>query len=406
MAEKMALHGLKVLEWGNTQAVPAGAKCLADFGAQVIKVESARFPDLTRVALPLVKGVPPPENSTSFSHLNTSKMSITLNLTKPKGVELFKRIAAWADVVVQNQKPGAIRKVGLGYEELRKVKPDIIMVNASLRGQEGPGVGVGGWGHNSSATAGHTYLTRFPGGNPSNPGRNAPADVLAYLLVVIATLAAVDYRRRTGKGQCIDVAQIEPLVHFLGTGILDYRVNGRIQEPVGNRDPHACPHAAFRCKGDDEWCAIAVFAEGEWEALCRVAGHREWTTDPRFASLAARKRNEDELESLIGSWTADHSPEEVMALLQEAGVAAGVVQNVDDIMERDLQVRERRVYRKVRHPLIGEFYHSGWPFVLSETPYELRHAPLMGQDNEYVFSKILNMSKDEIAELMQEGVIA
>jgi benzylsuccinate CoA-transferase BbsF subunit len=328
-----------------------------------------------------------------------------LDLKNPRGIELFKRLVSWADVVIQNQRPGLMGEMGLGYEELKKVNEDIIMINVSIVGQTGPFATIGGWGNYSMAICGHYFLYRFPSDPPSSPGRNAPSDFIGAIFGAIAATAALDYRRRTGKGQCIDANQIEPMVQFLTPGILDWAVNKRVQAPVGNREPLAAPHGAFRCKGDDKWCVIAVFTDKEWRSFCRVIGNPEWTKPPKFASLSLRHENEDELERLVETWTIDHTPQEVMTMMQEAGVPAGVVQNNEDIVDHDPQVKQRGLFPRQQHPVLGECYFTRWPFILSKTPSEVRRSPCLGEHNEYVFTKILGISDEEFIELVNSGVI-
>jgi benzylsuccinate CoA-transferase BbsF subunit len=250
-----------------------------------------------------------------------------------------------------------------------------------------------------------TYLTGYPDGGPQKPTSNVPADVIGSTFVSIATLIALDYRRRTGNGPHIDVAQLDPMVFFFGPGVLDYTTNKRIQERIGNCDLYACPHGAFRCKGDDEWCAIAVFTEDEWKAFCRVIGNPDWTKHPEFATFESRKKSEDQLERLVEEWTINHTPQEVMTIMQSRGVPAGMLQNIDDIIERDPQVKERRFFRQVKHPIIGEFMLRSWPFILSETTCEIRAAPLIGQDNHRIITEILGMSEDEFVELVNSKVL-
>ncbi|MBI2854081.1 MAG: CoA transferase [Chloroflexi bacterium] len=401
-----ALKGLKVLEWGIAQFAPAATRCLSDFGAQVIKIESTETPDVLRQLQPQVKGLPPLDNAPGFTHFNTGKMSLTLDLSQPRGVDIFKRLAVWADIVVQNQRPGAMEKLGLGYEDLKKLKPDIIMVNGSVAGQEGPGKKVRGWGFHTSAISGVTFLTGYPGKEPLFPGWNVPADVLGSLFLTIACLAALRYKARTGKGQCIDATQLEPMVHILGASLLDLTANGRPQERIGNRHPYASPHGAFRCKGDDQWCTIAVFSDEEWRAFCEVLGNPAWTREAAFATLESRKKNEDELEKKVEEWTLNYPPQEVMDRLQSKGVPAGKVQRINEIMTIDPQVKQRGVYREVNHPLIGRFLAPAWPFILSETPCEIRHGPLIGQDNNRIITEILGMSDAELVELVNSKVLS
>jgi benzylsuccinate CoA-transferase BbsF subunit len=360
---------------------------------------------MTRLSLPYRDNIPHPDRAGTFVLFNTGKKSFTLDVKKPRGQEIFKKLVSWADLVIQNQRPGLMRGMGLGYEELKKAKEDIILLDVSIVGQEGPLTGSGGWGANSMAQTGHFYLYGFPGGEPLTPGFTATTDVIVPLYVVMAGIAALDYKRRTGKGQHIDISQLEPAVYFLGPGLLDYAVNNRIQQPVGNREPYAAPHNVFRCKGDDKWCAIAVFTDEEWRGFCRVLGNPEWTKSPKFTTLLARKENEDELEKLVNKWTINYTAREVMMMMQKAGVPAGVVQNAEDIVDFDPQVKARELLPKRHHPVMGDCLHTRWSFILSKTPCEIRTAPCLGEHNYYVCTEILGMSDEEFMELVDSEVI-
>jgi benzylsuccinate CoA-transferase BbsF subunit len=182
-------------------------------------------------------------------------------------------------------------------------------------------------------------------------------------------------------------------------------VNGRIQPPVGSRDGYAAPHNAFRCKGDDQWCAIAVFTDEEWQKFCRVLGNPEWTKSPSFATLIDRKNNEDELEEHVNRWTARYTPREVMTMMQEAGVPAGVVQNAEDVVDFDPHVKAREVLLRLHHPVVGDYLHTRWPFIMSKTPADIRRGPLIGEDNNYVCTEILGMSDEEFVKLINDEVI-
>jgi benzylsuccinate CoA-transferase BbsF subunit len=225
------------------------------------------------------------------------------------------------------------------------------------------------------------------------------------LFAVMAGIAALDYKRRTGKGQHIDASQLEPLVHFIGPAVLDYTLNGRVPAPIGSRDCHAAPHNAFRCKGDDHWCAIAVTTDEEWRSFCRVLGNPAWAKSPRFATLAARKKNEDELEENINLWTARYTPQEVMTMMQKAGVAAGAMQNAEDIIEHDPQIKARGTLLRRNHPVVGDYWYTRWPAVFSRTPPDIRRGPLMGEHNHYVCTEILGISDEEFIALVNEEVI-
>jgi benzylsuccinate CoA-transferase BbsF subunit len=353
----MPFEGVKVLEW--TQAIngPLIGGYLADFGAEVIKIESTIFPEMGRTSSPYKDNIPGPDRSITFNIFNSSKKSFTVNLRNPSGRQILLKLVAWADIVLQNQRPGLMRQMKLGYEELKKVKEDIILLEVSIMGQEGPLVGVGGWGSNSMAQSGQFYYYRFPR-TPNSPGFTAVPDVVTPMFAAMSAIAALDYRNKTGKGQHLDISQLEPLVHFLGPAVLDFTANGRIQPPVGSHDCHAAPHNAFRCKGEDKWCAIAVFSEQEWQAFCQVLGNPEWTQSSKFATLAARKRNE--LYEHINKWTTDYTARgnDMMN-----AAAAGIVK-MPDIVDYDPQVKDRGLLLQMNHPVVGDYLHTRWPFIV------------------------------------------
>ena len=401
MEAKLPFQGIKVLEWTQALTGPWSTRCLADFGAEVIKIEFQRMS-----MAPYKDNIPGPDRSIAFALTNTGKKSLTLDMKIPRGQEIFKKLVNWADLVLQNQRPGLMKNMSLGYEELKKVKEDVILVDVSIMGQEGPLVGkVGAWGSNSMAQSGQFYYYRFPDGEPLTPGFTATTDAIAPLFIAMACIAALDYKRKTGKGQHIDICQLEPIVHFLGPAILDYTVNNRIAEPAGNRSPYAAPHNAFRCKGDDRWCVIGVSTDEEWEGFCQVLGNPEWAKSPKFATLSARKENETELEELVNKWTMNYTPREVMTMMQEAGVPAGIVQNVEDIVDFDPQVKARELLPRQHHPVIGDFLYTRWPFLFSKTPVLIQRAPCLGEHNHYVCTGILGMSDEDFVELLNSEVI-
>jgi benzylsuccinate CoA-transferase BbsF subunit len=406
MDKRLPFEGVKVVEW--TQAIngPWTGAWFSDFGAEVIKIESTKFPEMGRVSSPYKDNIPGPNRSITFNTFNTSKKSFTVDLKHPRGRELFMKLVSWADIVLQNQRPGLMKKMGFGYEELRKVKEDIIVMDVSIMGQDGPLVGVGGWGSNSMAQSGQFYYYRFPDSGPLSPGFTAVPDAIGPVYAAMAGIAALDYKRRTGKGQHLDISQLEPMVHFLGPAVLNYTINNRIQPPIGSRDPNAAPHNAFRCRGDDRWCVIAVFTDQEWQAFCRVLGNPEWTQSAKFATLSARKENESELEELVTQWTMQYSPREVMTLMQDAGVPAGMVQNVEDIVDFDPQVKARELLLTLHHEVVGDYLHTRWPFIMSKTPPDIKTGPLMGEHNHYICTEILGMSDEEFVELINEEAVA
>jgi len=220
---------------------------------------------------------------------------------------------------------------------------------------------------------------------------------------VVAVLAALDFRRRTGNGQYIDISQVESSLFFLSPVLLDYFVNNRVQTRRGNRSSRAAPHGAYRCRGDDRWCAIAVFTEEEWQSFCQIIGEPAWTRDPKFSNAQSRRRNSDELDRLVESWTVNYTPEQVMAVMQEKGVPAGVVQSTEDL-DKDTHLRHRNYFQTVNTQEIGPYPHQRPPVVLSKTPSELQPAPSFGEHTEYICTKLIGFSEEQFTELMQSGV--
>jgi benzylsuccinate CoA-transferase BbsF subunit len=271
-------------------------------------------------------------------------------------------------------------------------------------GNSGPWRDYVGFGPTVQAFSGITYLTSFPGKPPLGLGTSY-ADHIAGLIACLALLSALEYRRKTGEGQYIDVSQVEAMAGLLGDAILDYTVRGEEVEPVGNSSTEAAPHGVYRCQGDDRWCAIAVFTDEEWQGFKRALGNPPWAEDKRFATLAGRLKHSEELDRLVEDWTKERTAEEAMALLQRQGVAAGVVQDASDLAE-DPQLKERGFFIELDHPELGKTISDAVPIRLSDTPARYtRAAPIQGQDNNYVYRELLGMSEDEIDKLREQGVI-
>jgi crotonobetainyl-CoA:carnitine CoA-transferase CaiB-like acyl-CoA transferase len=399
---KKPLEGIKVVDFCWLIAGTRTSKALADYGAEVIKIESSTRPDPSRPLGPFKDGIPG-LNRGNANQWNTSKLSVALNFTHPKGVEAAKKLVAWADVVVENFAGGVMDRLGLGYKELKKIKPDIIMLSSCMQGQTGPHADHPGLGAHLTALAGFCHITGWPDREPPNLG--VYTDFIVPRFNAAAILAALDYRRRTGRGQYLDMSQYESSVHFMAPLVMDYAINQRVAMRMGNRSDSAAPHGAYRCRGEDRWCAIAVFTDEEWRSFNEAIGNPAWTNDLKFATLPARKENEDELDRLVEEWTINHSPEEVMSLMQATGVAAGVVETGEDLLEHDAQLRHRHFFWELNHPEIGKYRTAGPAFKLSKSPREVRSAPLLGEHSEYVFKEILGMSDDEIVEMVMEGVV-
>jgi benzylsuccinate CoA-transferase BbsF subunit len=379
MTNQPVLKGIRILDFTWVLAGPYATRLLADFGAEVIKVQPR---------------LPQEEDTFSRGYYNTwnrNKLGINLNLNEPQGVALAKRLVALSDAVVENFTPRVMANLGLDYENLKKIKPDIIMLSLSTMGNSGPCRDYAGFGPTIQAFSGITHLTSHLGKPPLGLG-TAYADHVAALLACLALLGALEYRLRTGEVQYIDVSQVEAMVSLLGDGF----VPGKEE---------AAPHGTYRCKGDDRWCAIAVFTAEEWLGFKRALGNPPWAEDKRFATFSGRLRNKEKLDSLVGDWTRRHSAEEAMSLLQEQGVAAGVAQSASDLAQ-DPQLRERGFFIELDHPQLGKTVSDAVPIRLSDTPPRYtRPAPLLGHDNDYVYGELLGLSEVELTELKEQGII-
>jgi crotonobetainyl-CoA:carnitine CoA-transferase CaiB-like acyl-CoA transferase len=295
-------------------------------------------------------------------------------------------------------------RLGLDYQSLKQVKPDLIMLSSSNLGQTGPHAHHAGFGSQLSSLAGFTHLTGYPDGSPQIL-YGPYIDYIAVAYGAAAILAALDYKRRTGKGNYIDTAQYETGLQYLAPILLDYRVNGKIASRAANRDPYASPHGAYPCKGDDSWCVLSVHSESEWQALCRLMGDPAWTADKKFSSHESRKANEDELDLKIGEWTAGFTALEVMDKLQSAGVKAAVVNTMKDIYS-DPQLSRRPQWVELEHPEIGKMHYQRPPFLLSKTPPgPVKRDPLLAEHNEYFYRSLLGLTREEYTELVDAQVI-
>ena len=427
MKKRFPLEGVRFADFSWFGAGPYVTRLLAAYGAEVIRVESSTKLDGMRWQAPRKPDVTPSYNiSGMYNNFNPGKLGITLNLNHPEAQELAKKLISISDVVLDNFYPGAMEKWGLGYKELVKIKPDIIVATMPVMGITGPYTMWRGFGTSIRTMAGIDYMTGNPDRPPIGTGMAALPDFSCNPYhATTAIMAALHFRNKTGEGQFIEVAQFESTVCWTETAILDYTANGHIQEGMRNRLPNAVPHGVYRCraedgevdycampesvpehrKKDERWCAIAVFTDDEWKAFCDAIGNPPWTKEEKFATFLNRKKNEDELDRLVGDWTIDKSAEEVMTLLQKAGVSAGVVQDGEDLLTRDPQLKERGFHVYLDHPEAGRIAHDGLTFSLSATPGEIRRAPLLGEHNEYVYRDILGLSEQEIDRLTVEGVL-
>ncbi|GBC82772.1 Succinyl-CoA:(R)-benzylsuccinate CoA-transferase subunit BbsF [bacterium HR10] len=398
-----ALEGVKVVEFGGYAAGPFIGKYLANFGATVVHVESKERPDGFRLQYPPFKddriGI---NRSGCFTIHNDSKYGITLNLKHPEGKRLAYRLVQWADIVIENMRPGVMARLGLDFQTLCRVNPRLVMLSTSNMGQTGPWALHPGFGSQLSSYSGFTNLV----GEPDGPPQLIYGPYVDYVAVGfggVAVLAALDYSRRTGQAVYIDLSQYEAGVHFISPALLDYEVSGRIAHREGNRDPVAVPHGCFPCR-DGQWCAISCWDDQEWERLAHAVGHPEWCEDPRFRTAPERKRHEAELHRRLAEWTKEREARDVMWHLQRHGVHAACVNTMKDLFS-DPQLLFRRVWQEHEHPEMGRVCYRMVSYQLSETPGFIRRgAPCLGQDTRTVFIEMLGLSEREFEDLQEKGV--
>lgn len=400
----LPLEGVKVLDFSWAITGPAITRTLADYGATVAKIESLRAPDSARLSTPFLDRKPGVNRSAFFANYNRNKLSAALNMQDARGVEIAKKLVRWADIVVESLVPGNMKKWGMDYDSLVKIRPDIIMLSTCSQGQTGPGARLPGYGFQLVALAGYAYITGWPDRIPAQP-YGAYTDFIGPPYGVLTIVSALDYRNRTGKGQYLDLSQLEASVQPLGAILLDYDVNGRILERQGNRDKSSVPHGAYQCQGEDRWIALAVTNDKEWKSLCRAMGDPAWTQESRFSTFLKRKRNEDDLNALVTKWTSGFKAEQVKDLLQNNGVPAGVLSNPQDLRE-DPQLNSRGHFWELNHPVLGKHFCDAPASKFSKTSAQpQRPAPLMGEHNNLVYKEFLGLSDEEISELVIQGVI-
>ncbi len=387
-------------------AGPWIGRFMAYCGAEVIKVESKSHPDVTRLYVPPRTpelGIQP-QLSPWFTDWNAGKRFVALDLTQRAAVDLAVRLIAASDVVVENYSAGTIDTLGLGYATLRTAKPDLIMLSSSGYGDTGPYREYVTWGPNIEALSGLGTLSGFPA-RPCTITQYAHPDPLSALHGLFAIMCALDHRQRTGRGQYINLSQLETMVSATGHVMMDYLANGREPARLGNRSLYAAPHGCYPCAGEDRWCAIAVDDDAAWERFRSIVAD-EALAEPRFATAAGRRDHATDLDRIITRWTSARDPYEVMSTLQAAGIAAGVVQTTEDQYHRDPQLSARGFFEEIDHVKKGTVVATGIPLGLTGTPGRTgRAGAAIGQDNDYVFGEILGLSEEERRRLIEAGAI-
>ncbi|HLH26157.1 MAG TPA: CoA transferase [Chloroflexota bacterium] len=397
-APALPLAGIRVLAFSTAFAGPTASRYLADYGAEVIKLESRRRPDNTRgfggpYVEPSGASVAP-----GFVHFNRNKRGVAVDLSQERGRELVRRLVRTADVVTENFSLRVMQGWGFDYDGLRALRPDIILLDMQGLGRTGPLRDYVTYGSLLHAYSGLTSLWGYSHGSF--------VDYIAAEHAVVAVLAALLYRERTGRGLHIDLAQLETAAAMLGTAYLDYLVNGHVPAALGNRSPYHAPSGCYPCRGEDAWCVIDVTSDDEWQRFGAALGRPAWAADPAYATRAGRLAAAAALDAHVAAWTRTLSPGAVEARLQAAGVPAAMVRAAHEV-PADPHLRARGFFRTIDQPALGPLDYPGLTIHLSDTPGAIRrHAPTLGQDNAYVFGDLLGLSPAEIAQLTEDGVLA
>lgn len=403
--KRFSLEGIHVLDFAWVGVGPITSKYLADNGADVIRIESLARLDVLRLGPPWKDGQPGINRSQFFASFNTSKKGISLDLGKPAARELALRLLPWADIVVESFTPKVMRNWQMDYERLSKLKPDLIMLSTCLQGQTGPNRLYPGYGQLMAALSGFYFISGYGDGNPCPP-YGAYTDFIAPRFSTALLLAALDHRRRTGRGQYIDVAQFETALHNLAPAVIDYFATGHVLGAQGNRSERYAPHGAYRCRdqeGRQRWIAIAVADDQEWRGLLATLG--DCGADPRFATVVDRLQHREALDAYVAERVRDRAAADLTAQLQAAGVAAYPVQNCVDL-HQDENLEQFGFWHWLDHQEMGSAPYEGLQHRLSDTPGELRSAaPVLGQHNEEILGGLLGLSAAEIEKLKQEQVI-
>ncbi|HVY13626.1 MAG TPA: CoA transferase [Rhodopila sp.] len=419
------LQGVKILDFAWFLASAGGTRFLAAMGAESYKVEWKDNPDTRLAAMAPVggreardkatgplPGVKDPDMGGQFNNKNAGKRGVSLNIRHPKGLQIAKDLVRVCDIVAEGFSPGVLQRLGLGYDVMRKIRPDIIYIQQAGMGAHGTYGRMRTVGPVAAAFGGQADMSGLP--EPAMPvgWGYSYLDWMGAYGYALALLGALYHRDRTGEGQWIDASQCESGIFLTGAQILDWSANGRAWTRYGNRSPYkpAAPHGAYRCRGEDRWVAIACFTEAEWQALARVAGQADWLDDKRFATLADRLAHQDALDAAVGAWTAGKTAEDVMTALQNAGVPAGVCQNAEDRCDNDPQLRHLKWLTEVTGTKIGTWPVYELPMKLSRTPAYIggpinRGAPGYGEDNLWVLTNLLGMTASDVERLAEEGVI-
>ncbi|MGH7114354.1 MAG: CaiB/BaiF CoA transferase family protein, partial [Stellaceae bacterium] len=362
-------------------------------------------PDPVRVGGPFKDRVPGINRSGYFASRNTGKQSVSINLKSRRGRALVEDLIRHSDVLSNNFGPGAMQRLGLGYERVCAIRPDIIYLSMPMYGEDGPMAGALGLGMTISAVAGLTSLTGYAGGPPIGPGTHFPDHAANPYHAAFAVMAALRFRRQSGRGMKIDLSQVESTLNCAGLAFLEHAATGVEPERVGNRSPYHAPHNMFRCLGEDRWCAITVLSDPQLQALCRAMEREDLARDGGLGTAAGRLERMEEVEGAVAGWVGARHAAEVMEILQGAGVPAGMVADARMLMDEDRQLRDRGYWQRIDHPEMGTARFTAPPFLLDGERVELKRPPLFGEHTAEVLGRVLGYAAAEIESLREEGVL-
>lgn len=400
---RLPLEGYRVCDFGWVFAGAVLGQVFADMGAEVIKVESRKRLDGLRLGRVFELGETL-ELNPSFHMLNRSKRSVTIDMSAPEGFELLKKLIAVSDLVVDNFRAGVLKRHGLDYESLRKIRPDVVQISMSPAGQTGPLNNILAYAPIMGALAGVDSLMGYYGERPLGV-KHVNLDPVSSLFGAFCALTALNHRQETGQGQYIDLSEQEVGIQFIGEAVMEYVMTGRVPGTQGTRHPAMCPHGNYPCKGDDEWIAIAVKTEEEWKALCKAMGNPPWAEEEKFRDQPSRLQHVAEIDTHMAEWTSRFSSGELFNSLQSVGVAATPSYSIEGVFF-DPHFKEREVYQEVEHPKTGNEFLYTTPIRFNETPGRTwRHAPLLGQDNNYVLEEVLGVDNKELERLVESQVV-
>ncbi len=421
----LPLQGVRVVAITQAWAGPYAGTLLADWGAEVIQVESrVRFPVGTRGLSVDHRGVVPEEERmwsraypdwdggdrpwnryVSFNALNRNKLGATLDQAMEGGRDLLLDLVSISDVVLENHPPALLDDFDLDYSHLRKIKPDLIMARMPGYGQTGPYRDLKAWGSHIEGFIGHTWIRSYSDIDPSLKDDVYPSDAVAGITTAFSILIALRHLQATGEGQLIDAPLSEGLIPFLAEAFVDYTMNGRVQSAIGNADMSMAPHNVYPCLGDDQWVSISVGTDEEWEGLVQAIGRPSWASDRKYSHVLGRWRGQEEIDAHIADWTRGLTSREVMETLQAAGVPAGMVQNTAQA-HADPQLEALGFFEDVTHPEAGTHRYPGIMGQISGYPNQIqRPAPCLGEHNGYVYRELMGLSAQRYGELEDLGQI-